>query len=1167
MMNKILFRKSLLAFAFLLFQPVFAQLTDFTLQVTPTNETCTGNGTLTFTVTNATAGANMVYAVYLLPNTVTPVASTSLTTVGGLTAGNYRVVATQTLGGDTNFEQQDATITTTIQNLSYQLSGSVVCNDGIITVNVFSGHPVQYEILSGPVIRPLQPSNIFTMLPAGVYVVRVVDACGDALVQTYTLLNPADSFEIASVHAPNCPLIDCNTIEIATQFNAGPGSAISYPITVEYVVHPPTGPATTTTQTVASGSPSAQQILTALPFYDQAYLIDVRITDACGNVTYSPGNSIDEDLDIILQSASEICARNIKIEACHFVPPFTISFIATPPGFDPALFNAGHPGPYVEIPILYLSDNVNQIPIGTYTVQITDGCGRTAQDTIEIEESREPFYTMLPQGCGTGQISSPGQNGSPVAAVIITSAPAAYNHTLPHDVSFNITEGHFLMDELPAGTYVFTVISLCGDSYEYTTTIPPSTQQAVLISYIKGCGIGFSSIRLGVQSTDLVVARIVSAPAAFPHTLPYDISFNIYNGDGILYMNSLPMGIYSIYLKDECNVERTITIDIPGYQELENVVDIAANCGSFNLQLDYASNEAIPHFYWLQRYNAATGNWGHPYTGAQYLEGSEPEPQNSFLLDNHSLNLNFATIGTFRVLKAHKLYNNGTSAPAVCVVPIREFIFTGGPQITNAYVLPCASNPGQVTIVAQGTAPLHYYITSKDGAAFYIDNNASPTFTGLTPGIYNFQVRDVCQNIVNRLFDLGSIPPPHIAQSILCEGQNGQLSIEGFDFLNYQWWNGANPNNILSTTNVLNFTPFSSATVTGTYFVRIFSNAPGLCTDQTVSYTIPASGSNPQAGDGTTLDICGSSGTIDLFTLLTGAFSTAGNWQELTNSGMQIGHSWLPAGIPYGTYQFRYTVDGLCGTSDEANVTIHFNPIPPTPVATATPLVCSSQPIAFTATDIPGATYVWTGPNGFSASERNPVIANATAEASGTYTVTATIGTCESPAASVDVAVETTPDFNLTGACNGNAYTLTAAAVSGEFDPSVAFAWSGPNNFTKTENPVVITEKGTYSLTVTTESGCTATKTIEVATTACAIPSGISPNDDGRNEFFDLTGFDVLKFKIFSRYGNIVFEQDAYTNQWHGQDKNGHELPDATYYYYVKFKTGEERTGWVYVTR
>jgi hypothetical protein len=47
----------------------------------------------------------------------------------------------------------------------------------------------------------------------------------------------------------------------------------------------------------------------------------------------------------------------------------------------------------------------------------------------------------------------------------------------------------------------------------------------------------------------------------------------------------------------------------------------------------------------------------------------------------------------------------------------------------------------------------------------------------------------------------------------------------------------------------------------------------------------------------------------------------------------------------------------------------------------------------------------------------------------------------------------------------------------------------------------------------------------------------------------------------------MVFEQDHYTNQWYGQDFNGNILPDATYYYYIRLSSGEERTGWVYLTQ
>ncbi|WP_170826799.1 gliding motility-associated C-terminal domain-containing protein [Flavobacterium caeni] len=1146
-----------------------AQLANFTLSLTKTDETCTGNGTINFTVTNTTPGANMVFAVYLLPNTTTPVTTTQALLVDGLAAGNYRVIATQTLDGQTNAQQQDIVIHPLVVPLTYYLSGNSVCNVGTITVGVNQGTAVGYEIISGPVIVPEQTSHVFTNLLPGEYVVRVHDACGDAVVQTFTLVNPPHTFALDQLKPAQCQLVDCNTITLAHTLTAVLGT-ISYPVTIQYTVHPPSGPAIVLSQTVPAGNFQEQEFTMALPFYhNQSYTIDAVITDHCGYVTTSIGNPVNERLTASMNSNPTICPRNFSIEACQFVPPVTLNFVSAPPGFNPSLFSAAYPGPYATVPIVYQSNDVNELPQGSYTVALTDACSRSAQASFTVTEPVEPGYSMLPQTCGFGQISMPGQNGTPVAQVVITAAPAAFTQTLPYNASAHVNNGSFMMEQLPSGSYTFSVTSICGQTYQYNITIPPSGSQPVLISYLRGCADGQTSVRIGVQNSRVTQVIFNAAPTDFPYALPYDASALIFAEDGRFYMNGLPQGTYNLFVKDECG-QRTITIQMPGYATVNNTVDVDANCGSFNVYVNYASNEPnAPHSYWLQKYDPATGLWMHPITGVATTADAEPEPQTALLLINQVMTLNIASIGTFRVVKLHKTYGNGQDDLVPCVIPIKEFVFTGGPQILDANLLPCATNPGQVAIVAQGIAPLSYYITTKDGQPFYVDNGTSNVFTGLTPGIYNFQVRDVCQNIVNRLFDFGSIPPPSIVQSILCDGQNGQLAVHGFDFLNFQWWNAANPGVILSTTSSLSFAPFSAALHAGTYVVRIYSTQSGFCTDQTVSYTIPPAGTAPFAGNDTTSDLCGIATTVDLFEHLDGAFHPGGIWEELTGSGMMVGHSWLPMNIPYGTYRFRYTVTGLCGASDSAEVTFHFNPVPDTPVAGANVPVCAAHTIALTASTVLGATYQWTGPNGFTSVEQNPTIANASAANAGVYSVVARLGNCESEAATVTVDVNPSPQFTVVAACVGNAFQASVVPVPGSFDVGAAtYEWTGPESFTASENPIVITgaAQGTYTVTVTVD-GCPTMQDVVVENTQCAIPAGVSPNHDGNNDTFDLTGFGVLQFKIYSRYGRMVFEQEDYSNQWYGQDFNGNRLPDATYYYYIRLKTGEERTGWVYVIR
>ncbi|MBB1140129.1 choice-of-anchor J domain-containing protein [Myroides sp. WP-1] len=92
---------------------------------------------------------------------------------------------------------------------------------------------------------------------------------------------------------------------------------------------------------------------------------------------------------------------------------------------------------------------------------------------------------------------------------------------------------------------------------------------------------------------------------------------------------------------------------------------------------------------------------------------------------------------------------------------------------------------------------------------------------------------------------------------------------------------------------------------------------------------------------------------------------------------------------------------------------------------------------------------------------------------------------------------------------------------------------------------------------------CADESSFSIAYEDCPLPKGISPNGDGLNDTFDLSGYGVSKIQIFNRHGLEVYTHgQGYTNQFAGQDKSGNKLPSGTYYY-ILIAHGKQRTGWL----
>ncbi|MBK6281840.1 MAG: hypothetical protein IPF54_03480 [Draconibacterium sp.] len=148
------------------------------------------------------------------------------------------------------------------------------------------------------------------------------------------------------------------------------------------------------------------------------------------------------------------------------------------------------------------------------------------------------------------------------------------------------------------------------------------------------------------------------------------------------------------------------------------------------------------------------------------------------------------------------------------------------------------------------------------------------------------------------------------------------------------------------------------------------------------------------------------------------------------------------------------------------------------PVAGNNGPVCVGSPLSLTANTIAGATYNWTGPNGYTSSLQNPTVsANATTAMAGIYSVTATVDGCISQEGTTTVIVNEVPATPVAGnngpVCLGGTLSLTATNIAG-----TTYNWTGPNGVTSdVQNPTVsasatMAMAGSYTVTATV-NGCT----------------------------------------------------------------------------------------------
>jgi len=298
--------------------------------------------------------------------------------------------------------------------------------------------------------------------------------------------------------------------------------------------------------------------------------------------------------------------------------------------------------------------------------------------------------------------------------------------------------------------------------------------------------------------------------------------------------------------------------------------------------------------------------------------------------------------------------------------------------------------------------------------------------------------------------------------AVICSGGTGSVVLTstvsgGAPPYTYSWSSGANTNTasvgIGTHTLIIQDTVSSCPAITNTIEVfpvatpsaPVLGNNSALCVGQTLSLTATNSG-------GTTWTWTGPNG----FT------------STLQNPTIPVATT-----SASGTYSATMSFSGCTGPPGITTATI--SEIPAVPTVGSNGTLCAGSTISLTATFTAGATYFWSGPNGFTSNVQNPIITGASTLASGTYSVAATIGGCMGPVGTVTVQVNPIPATptaaNNSAICEGQTLSLTS-------NPSGSiYNWTGPNGFTSTiQNPIITaattSASGTYSVTQTV-LGCT----------------------------------------------------------------------------------------------
>lgn len=519
-------------------------------------------------------------------------------------------------------------------------------------------------------------------------------------------------------------------------------------------------------------------------------------------------------------------------------------------------------------------------------------------------------------------------------------------------------------------------------------------------------------------------------------------------------------------------------------------------------------------------------------------------------------------------------------APAVATYTLTVNQVPAAPVPGTVIHPTCTSSTGTIPLSglpATGT----WTLVRNPGNATISGSGASATFTGLESGTYTFSVvHDGCSSAASTAVDVNPqplIPAAPTAGTITqptCAVSTGRITLNGLPA--ESWTLTRFPGTVTSTGSGASTTV--AGLPSGTYNFTVTSSS-GCISPSSANIVInaqPPTPAPPSFGTVTAPTCVQPLGSVVLSGL-----PNSGRWTinstegNLTLSG--TGATALMGGLQPGGYSF--TVTNAAGCTSPISTIVLIPPIPDAPVVTITnpPAVCSPATVDLTSPPITtgsteGLTYTyWTN------AAATVQYATPAAASSGTYYIKGTNAALCADVKPVTVSVLQIPVADA-GPDQDLGYVFTATVEASEPAPGETGAWSvveGSGLITNPAAPVTtIGELGigenTFLWTVSNGVCPAAVDSLKIIVTDLTVPTLITPNNDGRNDFFVLSGIENQfnnELSVFDRRGVLVFRDKDYQNNWNGVDYNERPLADDTYFFVLKTGDGRQRTGFIVIRK